>query len=451
MKKKIFFLTAVAMLSLATATIAQNVPSYVPTNGLVGWWPFNGNANDESGNNNNGTVNGATLTSDRNGNVGKAYSFDGVNDFIISNGGNQFANQTQTVSFWINFNNVNSFTGTIIALGSSSSCLWGTYYNYLQPGIGNGTGIGCGGNFNGTNTLLTNNNWYNLIVVTNINLNSFFVNGNFIGNTTNSSGSGCSIDNLYFGVDIFSVAEYFNGKLDDIGIWNRALTQQEITNLYNSVSCNNNLVITPQNNVLQIGNTATFNATTSDANPNYIWQSDLGQGFQTLNNYGNYSGVNTNTLTVANVQLSEHNQAIRAISTSGNCVDTSNVAYIQIADTCITNVTVYDTVTTYISVTDTLFINVNTVGLNNNTIINTIKVFPNPANTNLNLDFGNFTNLNGYSIKIFNSLSQVIYNQAITQQSESIDLSTFGGNGIYFLHIINAQNNTVEIRKIVLQ
>jgi hypothetical protein len=33
------------------------VPSYVPTNGLVGWWPFNGNANDESGNGNNGTVN----------------------------------------------------------------------------------------------------------------------------------------------------------------------------------------------------------------------------------------------------------------------------------------------------------------------------------------------------------------------------------------------------------
>ena len=50
-----------------TSLYAQTVPSYVPTNGLVGWWPFNGNANDESGNGNNGTVNGATLTLDRNG------------------------------------------------------------------------------------------------------------------------------------------------------------------------------------------------------------------------------------------------------------------------------------------------------------------------------------------------------------------------------------------------
>ena len=61
--KQILLFGAIA---LSTLTFGQNVPSYVPTNGLVGWWPFNGNANDESGNGNNGTVNGATLTTDRN-------------------------------------------------------------------------------------------------------------------------------------------------------------------------------------------------------------------------------------------------------------------------------------------------------------------------------------------------------------------------------------------------
>jgi hypothetical protein len=76
--KKLFTLT---FLSIFGLTFAQ-VPSYVPTNGLVGWWPFNGNANDESGNGNNGTVNGATLTTDRNGVANSAYSFDGVNDYI---------------------------------------------------------------------------------------------------------------------------------------------------------------------------------------------------------------------------------------------------------------------------------------------------------------------------------------------------------------------------------
>ena len=59
-----------------------NAIAQVPTNGLVGYWPFIGNANDESGNENNDIVNGATLTADRFGNTDKAYSFDGQNDYI---------------------------------------------------------------------------------------------------------------------------------------------------------------------------------------------------------------------------------------------------------------------------------------------------------------------------------------------------------------------------------
>ena len=82
MNTKKLLLTAAATLGLTAATMAQSVPSYVPTNGLVGWWPFNGNDNDISGNGNNGNVNGATLTTDRFGNVNSSYNFDGVSNFI---------------------------------------------------------------------------------------------------------------------------------------------------------------------------------------------------------------------------------------------------------------------------------------------------------------------------------------------------------------------------------
>ena len=81
MKKKNSLMTVVAFFAITTITLAQ-VPTYVPTSGLVGWWPFNGNANDESINGNNGVVNGPILTTDRFGNSNKAYSFDGVNDNI---------------------------------------------------------------------------------------------------------------------------------------------------------------------------------------------------------------------------------------------------------------------------------------------------------------------------------------------------------------------------------
>ena len=242
--------------------------------------------------------------------------------------------------------------------------------------------------------------------------------------------------------------------------------------------------ISPLVNTIQSGNNTQFNATSINSSANYQWQSSQANlGWVNIPSNSTYSGVNTNQFTITNAQLNNHLQNFRVIAFIGACADTSNLANLNIADTCIntindtnfvtitdtnyvnqtiydttfvtvtdTNyVTVYDTVTTYISVTDTLFINVNTVGLNNNTIINTIKVFPNPTNSYLNIDYGNYANLNGYSVKIINALSQLIYNQPITQQSETIDLSTFGGNGIYFFYIINAQGNTVEIRKIILQ
>jgi hypothetical protein len=53
-----------------------------PTDGLVAWYPFNGNANDESGNGNNGLAVGPTLTTNRTGESNSAYLFDGTNDFI---------------------------------------------------------------------------------------------------------------------------------------------------------------------------------------------------------------------------------------------------------------------------------------------------------------------------------------------------------------------------------
>ena len=76
--KKLLFLLVICLSSNAFSQI----PNYVPSNGLIGYWPFNGNANDESGTGNDGTVNGATLTADRFGNANAAYDFDGVNDNI---------------------------------------------------------------------------------------------------------------------------------------------------------------------------------------------------------------------------------------------------------------------------------------------------------------------------------------------------------------------------------
>jgi hypothetical protein len=67
--------TILYLFLIAISAISAQIPSYVPSNGLVAWWPFTGNAKDSSGNGNHGTVNGATLTTDRFGRNNQAYYF----------------------------------------------------------------------------------------------------------------------------------------------------------------------------------------------------------------------------------------------------------------------------------------------------------------------------------------------------------------------------------------
>jgi len=225
-------LTASSSAVNASACASSTLPSNLQ-NGLVGYWPFCGNANDASGNGNNGTVNGATLTTDRFGNSNSAYSFDGVNDYIVSPAGPSFINNNLTISFWQNIPN-NIFNGELICVGSPTSTHYGVISN------NNGTimtyGRGCGESAQSfALTPYPLNTWVNVTLVSNVsNLNTeIYINGIFQGISTNSTPIGCNNSNLYFGVDIFSLPEYYLGQLDDIGIWNRALTTSEIQQLYN--------------------------------------------------------------------------------------------------------------------------------------------------------------------------------------------------------------------------
>lgn len=89
-----FFLGMLLFISVANAQI--------PTSGLVAYYPFNGNANDSSGNGNNGTNHGATLATDRFGNSNSAYSFDGVSSYIdCGNGTSLKVANDITVAAWI--------------------------------------------------------------------------------------------------------------------------------------------------------------------------------------------------------------------------------------------------------------------------------------------------------------------------------------------------------------
>lgn len=245
MKLKLLF---VAVL-ISASVVGQNVPSYVPANGLVGWWPFNGNANDQSGNGNNGTVIGATLTTDRFGNGNSAYDFDGINNYVVANGFNLInGNDPRTFSFWVKYDS-SSNGGWVISYGPSISNTPCNDEFHIEvktvadcnfPGVG--VSVPCAQKR--FQCFLNDDLWKHIVIVyngTGLANTSLYVNGllhssNFCNDNTgiaNVLSTNPNFGSISFGKRNDNLSNtYFNGQIDDIGIWNRALTPQEITSLY---------------------------------------------------------------------------------------------------------------------------------------------------------------------------------------------------------------------------
>ena len=415
MKKKILLLTVAATLGLTDATMAQNVPSYVPINGLVGYWPFNGNANDESGNGNNGSVNNATLTQDRYGSPNSAYDFNANAQIVCPQ--NNIPSQIFSLSVWINQDN--SFANIqYVCLGSSASTTWGAVASNNNLYLGYGAGCsGTGGSILNPASI-TLSNWIHFVYVSSgVGGNTqIYKNGVFAGQAQNSTSiGGCSSQNLYFGVDIFSVSEFIDGKLDDIGIWDRALTQQEITDLYNG--CQLSVNSQPNSQVININNNAQFVVGSSDPSATYQWQTDLGVGFQNLNSVGQYSGTANDTLTVSNVVMSNNNQPFRCIINSGTCSDTSNVAVLTVNN----NLGIYETLQG-----------------------NLFTVYPNPSQSIVNVKAD--IKLMGEVYTIYDNTGKIVLNGKLNSQNTTIELGNLSG-GIYMLSVGENLNKLFKVIK----
>jgi hypothetical protein len=82
---------------------------------------------------------------------------------------------------------------------------------------------------------------------------------------------------------------------------------------------------------------------------------------------------------------------------------------------------------------------------------NIINVYPNPTKSTLNIDCTDkFNKIQGHTITIMNCLGQPVYTSVINRQLTSIDLKSFSGEGIYYLHLIDTNNNIIYISKIIL-
>ena len=256
--------------ALITQMISAQVPSYVPTNGLVAYYPFSGNANEQIGNTNNGTVNGATLTNDINGIANSAYNYNGTSSYI-NLPMNFYGGQTATmVSFRLRFKV--SSNGDFYIWNKDGSWLEAGIYTTLNGAFG--IFWAYPNQYNGiatSNGSVVTNTWYDAVIIINgsnskIYLNGIEQTGITINTPSNSIGfsdagsCGSGINRFGFKKSSCSPANYFNGILDEFMLYDRSLTQQEVTNLYNSANTNECLTMVINTGVLNT-NPATYTST----------------------------------------------------------------------------------------------------------------------------------------------------------------------------------------------
>ena len=313
--KKLTILTAILITSMSFA----QVPNYVPTNGLVGWWPFNGNANDESGNGNNGTVNGATLSSDRNGVASSAYLF------TVDGNASWGSQQQRIVIPNPIIPSVNAFTmsGWVYMNVKPSP------YNDRPQSImgrwdGNGTAVFRFQVSNNTNyyqgetflpgdlpyivscPIINYNEWHHVLISYNGIEFRQYIDGNLLNSYTINSQLPYSTTDLTFGETHMPNGHwlFFNGVMDDLGYWSRALSDCEIKDLYNS----------------QLGSSNTTSSQTQTALDTYTWPvnnqtyTQSGTYADTLVNAAGCDSIVTLNLTLSFTGINELNTANLTIS-----------------------------------------------------------------------------------------------------------------------------------------
>jgi hypothetical protein len=243
-------LTFVLIFFLAT------VHAQIPVSGLVGWWPFSGDANDYSGYASHGQVNGATLTTDRFGHPNSAYFFPGnvANKIIIPDAPQFQFNDSFTVSLWAKFHQswlfhvedlISKYTypmndGWSIGVNQDDAAYGAG--NYALSGVVGSPGGPLGANyiqpFNFINTwrhyVMTSDGIYCRIFIDGILRDSVSMSGAVINNNLN----------IEIGGSAHPVSGAYDRDIDDVRIYNRSLSQQEISSLFNENICFQTITVT---------------------------------------------------------------------------------------------------------------------------------------------------------------------------------------------------------------
>src|SRR3989344_642295 len=222
-------LTLISIIVIYSSLVsAIEVPNDSP--GLIAVYHFNSpNAFDSSQNGLNGTVDGPTYNASG-GKFGGAYVFDGLNDGIsISHAGAFNFSGQFTISAWVKINSNNNLERIVANWGLTGQQAFQLYYD-SRTSKAFGFELNSNSKVTSTYTSTTDpNQWYHVAGVYDGSLQKLYLNGVLVNSKTNSGAAATTTQPIYIGRN--TSGQFFSGTIDDVAIWNRALTVSEIQTL----------------------------------------------------------------------------------------------------------------------------------------------------------------------------------------------------------------------------
>ena len=222
------------LLFLISTSVAQ-----VPMDGLIAHYPFNGNANDAVAAN-HGVVSGAILANDRFNNSLSSYFFDGIDDNITVSVPGNTTISNWTISFWANWNHDGDLNDMPLGNLSDEGSSKGFVYFYNDDVLLRFDGDTDFYDFN--NNSIQVNSWALYTITSNGSQVNIYVNDALTGTASKSYNL---FDDYTFGYGGYSPTNYsFKGYIDDVRIYNRPITINEIGLIYSegqSSTCNNGI------------------------------------------------------------------------------------------------------------------------------------------------------------------------------------------------------------------
>ena len=196
--------------------------------GLIAYYPFDGDAFDYSGNEYHGKVVGASLSKDRYGKLNRAYNFDGIDDYIEAEGFNWSNRENATVSMWSYYSAFpkaeEPIYRMIFGMNNEAHCLFLHRSKlYYRQGWGNGW-----------IDAPTANEWNHFVLSwSQVDKKvSFFLDGQKIQQHGAYQNVGLGKGSFRIGANDRLKNYHFHGKIDDIRIYDRALSSDEVLELY---------------------------------------------------------------------------------------------------------------------------------------------------------------------------------------------------------------------------